>query len=428
MKINKYESYIYAAFLVELLLFFFFRKKIDFILSPILFTCVGIFIALFPIFKFDFLTVSVSQNPRKLKVGFFFSLILICIVFALWANYIFIKNPIDLKNSDIIPYIDSFYVKRFLAAEFVYAKAPGLGYGNWTPNYLPMHWLPFVISKILTIDHRWIPFLFILFSILFYIKNLVLTTNDLRNICIKIILPFVVLFLIFLKQSDALATTVELLIAAYYFFLGVTLQHKSVLKKSIATTLTLLSRYVVIFYLPVAFLIEWFEGRKKLFLQIVLVFFAVLSIYVLPFLLQDSTIFIDGSLSYDIAALGEWKGQTWQNLGSDPWHLFQGLGFASWTYKFYHGDLISQIQFQKTALFLFSFLSLGVSFLFVIKFKNKINSGVLHLASLKLILTFVFAFSLVPYVYLFWTSIFISINVLSNYNLFAEKNKNVKNL
>lgn len=419
-KINKTGLTIYALFLAELLVFFVFKKQLDFIVAPLVFTICGLAIAYYPVAKQPVVDAGSKSNENPYKYIVYSALLIVSLGFCFWAHFIFGNNPIDIKKSDIIPYINEVYVKRFLNNEWVYAKAPGLGYGNWTPNYLPFHWFPFVPAKLLQIDFRWIPFVAYLLSVFIYAQQVLRKTNSIVNICGKLVLPFLILFFICFKQTSELAHTVELLIAGYYFLLSIFINNNSLLGRGFSLTATLLSRYVVIFYLPVALLIEWLSNKKQTILQVVFVLVAVSICYIIPFLSRDWSIFAEGAKSYDIATLGEWDGQDWQPKTDNPFQLFQGLGFASWVYSLSNAPLPNKVALHKNIMFIAIIISIVCLALIVLKKHKTVQPQFLHLLALKTILTIVFAFALVPYNYLFWSSVVISITIVSNYKLINE--------
>lgn len=419
-KMNKTSTVIYTLFLLELLVFFLFKKQLDYIVAPILLTFCGLTIAYYPLLKNPTEYIG-NMPPKKLnKYYIYLFLTIISLSFCLGAHFIFSYNPIDIKISDIIPYIDALYVKRFLNNEWVYAKAPGLGYGNWTPNYLPFHWFPFAIAKLLQIDFRWIPFIVYLLSIFIYAQQLLKQLHSLVNILSKLLLPFVMLFFICFKQTSELAHTVELLIASYYFLLSIFLNNNSFWGRSFSITATLLSRYVIIFYLPIALLIEWLNNKKQTILQVALILVALVAFYIIPFLSKDWSIFTEGAKSYNIAALGEWDGQDWQPITDYPFQLFQGLGFASWVYLLSNAPLSDRIDLLKY-LMIMAIIITSICLIYIVFKKHKtVKPTILHLLALKSLLTIVFAFALVPYNYLFWSSLVISITIVSNYKLINE--------
>ncbi|MFA9214204.1 MAG: hypothetical protein ACEQSR_10215 [Candidatus Methylacidiphilales bacterium] len=350
-----------------------------------------------------------QQNNFKKNNLILFSIGLV--IFSIWAYYIMINNPIDIAKSDIIPYINDLYLKRLFNNEYVYELAPGLGYGNWTPNYLTFHWLPFAISYYFHFDHRWIVLAAFFISIYVYLFHFIKYQNS-NEYWLKASLPFIFLANLFYKQASTFAHTVELLIGSYYFILGMYLLKNQLVGKSIGITLTVLSRYLVIFYIPIALVIEYFANKKLLLKQVLLVLLLVLVFYIIPFMIKDPNIFFKGAASYDLAALGEWDGQSWQPVSDRPFQLFQGLGFASWGYNFLPGSLTQKIQMFKIIMITTIIITILLTIYYIVKNRLKIQPEKYNLASLKLILTVLLSFSLVPYPYLFWTNLILSIVML----------------
>jgi hypothetical protein len=116
-------------------------------------------------------------------------------------------------------------------------------------------------------------------------------------------------------------------------------------------------------------------------------------------------IFFDGAAAYDIAALGEWKGQSWQAAGDPPYQLFQGYGFASWVYMFYPATMLeTKIHFLKNLLLLVMILNVVFGLVYLWKYRPDMSS----LPALLIItLGVFFSFVLVPYNYLYWNVLFL---------------------
>lgn len=381
--------------------------------TPILYFAVCFLIA------FNYLKANISvdinfnsYHSKKWSYTLFGSAI---ILFSVWANKIIVLNPIDIKTSDIIPYINDLYLKRLFNGEFVYKLAPDMGYGNWTPNYLPFHWLPFVISYFFQFDHRWTVLAVFFITVYIYMFHFI-SAKSKKEYWFNASLPFLFLLLLFYKQPGNFAHTVELLIASYYFLLAMFLLKNNVIGKSLGLTLTLLSRYIVVFYIPIALVIEFYLNKKQLIKQIVIVVILVSAFYIIPFLLKDNSIFFKGAAAYDLAALGEWDGQSWQQPNDSPFQLFQGMGFASWAYSFLNGSLDFKIHIFKIMMLSSCLMTILFLIIYFIKNKNKYQIGNWHLASLKIIITVILSFSLVPYSYLFWTNLVLSIVMLGSIN------------
>lgn len=414
MSSNLFFKYkIHLLVLLEFFIFFYLGNKLEFMVTPILYFTVCFFIS----FNYLKMNINIEQKINSFVIKKWSSILFATAIlfFSIWANKIMIKSPIDINVSDIIPYINDLYLKRFFNGEYVYKLAPGMGYGNWTPNYLTFHWLPFAISYYFQFDHRWVVLSVFFITVYIYLFHFISVKSP-KEYWFKASLPFLFLLQLFYKQPDNFAHTVELLIASYYFLLAMFLLKNNVIGKSLGLTLTLLSRYIVVFYIPIALVIEFYLNKKQLIKQIVIVVILVSIFYIIPFLFKDNGIFFKGAASYDLAALGEWDGQSWQQATDRPNQLFHGLGFASWAYSFLNGSLDFKIHIFKIMMLSSCLMTILFLIIYFIKNKNKYQIGNWHLASLKIIITVILSFSLVPYSYLFWTNLVLSIVMLGSIN------------
>jgi hypothetical protein len=101
-----------------------------------------------------------SDRFFKRLYGFYW---IVAIVFVFWAGNIFSWILIDPKSSDIMPSI-ILYVDRFVSGVHPYLPTD---FGGWVvrPNYFTMRWAPYVITKGLGLDHRFLPIVFYLIAI-----------------------------------------------------------------------------------------------------------------------------------------------------------------------------------------------------------------------------------------------------------------------
>jgi hypothetical protein len=146
----------------------------------------------------------------------------------------------------------------------------------------------------------------------------------------------------------------------------------------------------------------------------------VLIFFVFPFVVPVPQMVKLFNANYTASILGEWDGQSWQGSSERPYQLFQGIGFASWFYQFAAGTLLERMELNKYALYIISILTM----LFVVyKYKyirKYIGPNMFSLLSLKLMLTIFYALIMVPYDYLNWVSLTISIVILSRINYSLE--------
>lgn len=323
----------------------------------------------------------------------------------LYANYIFTNNPIDIAKSDIIPLIKEVYYDRFVKGQYVYDRVVGYDYKDWTPNYLPMHWLPFVPALLMNVDPRWVAFILFMCVQTWYIVSILKSNFSNLEKRVKVLIPLIMLFSVMHKQQNSFAHSVELLICSYYMLIAMGLNKYNNSTVSVGFVLTVLSRYVSVFFAPVYAFHAFLSNRINAFKFLFILLIGVLLLYVFPFMRSDPMIFFDGAAAYDIAALGEWKGQSWQAAGDPPYQLFQGYGFASWVYKFYPATILAtKIHFLKNLLLLVMILNVVFGLVYVWKYRPDMSS----LPALLIItLGVFFSFVLVPYNYLFWNVLFL---------------------
>jgi hypothetical protein len=410
---------LFFCFILELLLLFYFRNEAGFILSPMLFLFCGLMMVYFSKDGFELNKGNFKQSNYELndlRLRLFGAFSLIGIVFS---AVLFSKWPIKVENSDIIPLIQNIYVDRFIHLEPVYAVYEGFNYGTFTPNYLPFHWFPFVLPELFNLDPRWAFVLIYLIASGVYTFGFIQVSNK-KSLLIVLSLPFLLWFSIMIKQGKDYANTVELLIAAYYLILGVSLFSNKPFFKAFALVLLLLSRYSLVFWIPLYFLLMWLDNRK-LCIRTALYLFGLMLLFYGPFLIQSPHMLSSGSNLWIDAALGEWKGQSWQAPGDKPFQLFQGMGFASWIYNWSSGSLQEKIIFNKNMMLVLSLVSLVVMSIFVWIKRSGLNKKLFALLSLKLSLLIFYSFVFVPYIYLFWVSIIPSILILTYHFNFQKK-------
>ena len=129
-------------------------------------------------------------------------------------------------------------------------------------------------------------------------------------------------------------------------------------------------------------------------------------IYVFPFMSNRPGLFFEGAAAYDLAALGEWKGQSWQVAGNKPYQLFQGYGFASIYYQAFQSfELLQRIQFLKYSMLLV--MCLNILFWWWMRKRIKTDTFIVLPIILTITLALFLSFVTVPYNYLFWNLLFL---------------------
>lgn len=427
---SKKFLYLYIAFALEILFLFYVKNVLEFILSPLIIIGSGLFLSIYPYFllqknKDSFLEENATKNTaskNNLKqVLLLFSVLTLFTVII--ANYVISKYPINVNESDIIPFIDEIFIKRFLNNEVVYAPYTGFNYGTFTPGYLPFHWLPFVISHILNAHFHWMVVLVFLFACAIYTKVLLKNIQDKKWLLINSSLPFILLFTIYFKNGKTAIQCIEIMIMGYYLILSTFLFSNNVLVKSIGLILPFLSRYSFLFWLPIYFYNMLRNNFKKFLIVAVIFGVMLLLFFIIPFVLPIPEMLKTFNANYTTSILAEWKGQSWQAPTDRPHQLYQGFGLASWFYQFGSGSLLERIELNKNVLFLISILSALLIIFFQPKIRKTVGSNMFSLLTLKFMLTIFYAFIMVPYDYLNWVPLVVSIVILSriNHQSFTQK-------
>ncbi len=427
---NNKSNYLFIAFALEILFLFYVKNVFEFVVSPLIIIGSGLFLSIYPYFilkqnKESFLEENIANYPivksnAKIVITEFLTLSLLTVIIA---NYIINKNPIDVNQSDIIPFIDEIFVKRFLNNEVIYASYTGFNYGTFTPGYLPFHWFPFVISHYLNLNDQWMVIIIFLIASAIYSSVLLNNIHSKFWLVINCSLPFILLFSIYLKAGRTAVQCIEIMIMGYYLILATSLFSKNVFIKSIGLVMPLLSRYSFLFWLPIYFYNLLRDKFKKFLTVSIILGVMVLLFFIIPFVLPIPEMLKSFNANYTTSILGEWKGQSWQAPTDRPFQLYQGLGLASWFYQFGSGTLLERIVFNKNALFIISILSCLVIVVLQHKIRITIGSNMFSLLALKFMLTVFYALIMIPYDYLNWVPLVISIVILSriNYQSFSIK-------
>lgn len=157
----------------------------------------------------------------------------------------------------------------------------------------------------------------------------------------------------------------------------------------------------------------YFSGQRKKAGHIIIICAAgILLLYILPFFINDTGIFVKGYEYHTKAALSEWQGQSWQQPGEKPYQLFTGIGFAGMFYDYYKGSVEEKLRaFQILHVVLCAAIVLFSAIFFFIK-RHKVLFTAFALGTLKIYLSVFYHFIQIPYDYLYLTLIYVSIPVV----------------
>lgn len=310
--------------------------------------------------------------------------------------------PIDyLKvkelGSDVIPQMH-YFVKRFLAGTFPYDPIPinDLDY-VLHPTYPPLKWMPYVLSEWLNIDYRIQGMGVYIISLLFFSYYIIKSG---KNIFLSITIasiPFILSLMYFSQEISSITRTMEYDVAAYYLLVCISLFTKNRWAIAISILFCLLSRYSLVFWLPLVGITAWYYYGFKYFGMITLIISGgVLFIYG-PFLWFDMDTFIRGYEYYALASINEWTPYENHKLS---YHLEKGFGFASYAYLYLTGSIEDKINTLQNIHLYAIILTILILTAYWWKNKDQYSFDIFAIGSFKIYLTLFYSFVVIPYGYL----------------------------
>jgi hypothetical protein len=420
VKINTRALPIYLAFIIELLSLSVCKNVLPAKLNPLITTAASLFIVWYA-YKLwinneeSETVVSIGISKTILKTGS----VLLAVVTGIYFASFFASEPIDINKSDIIPIIQEFYVERLFKGEFVYA-AVDRGTYFWTPNYFPMHWLPFCISFLLNIDHRLLALSVLLAVVCYYSFKTIDREEITINAALKILLPYSILFCMRLDHRIILGHTVETMICGYYLLFAFTIIRGNTILKSLGLSSILLSRFSIVLWTPFYIISSFFNNKKETIrLSIYCLLFALV-VFIIPFISRDPSLLLNGFNAFTEVYLLEWRGQSWQPPGSNPCQLYDGVGFACYYHAFWPGTLLEKLKAIVATQMVLNILVPVLGFIMIKKWSAKIGVERYQLLSLKVCLLVFYSFIVVPYQYLFMVPLFISVVIVSRFNMLKK--------
>ena len=392
------KTWLLTVFAIETLCCTYGLKLISYtdILSLIYFAS-GITIALLIIFFPEIQKIPSPKIRFNSPVPYFrviLCIVMITIVYLI-VRYWLDQIPLDTDYADMLPVIKVMN-QRFIEGQWkhIYDTVPAIWNGT-RPVYLPAMWLPFAPSVIFNFDPRWITaacfvFVFVLFLFILDFKKTGQT--------ITIMLIALVLFWWLLSENEDhgfLSLSEEGVVVLYYTLLVFALFSGNIVAIGILTSLCMLSRYALIGWIP-AFLLYLLlqKQKRKTAVFIVTGIICFLVLFILPFGWKPFVQLTQLPGYYVNFAKIVWKDSR-QVFWLSP-------GFA----KFYGSEKI--ILLHRT-LILLTFLVPSLFVWFCSHPGKKRKAANIPLAALKISVVIFYNFIDVPYLYLFYTSSFISL-------------------
>lgn len=411
--VTRLRPLLYGLLLAELLLATWYRNLFGFYASPVvlyalaLATCVVLYHYIRYAAWLPGRPLAPNTSPWPQAVAVLVAVGTGVAIGTHWVRRIMREVPVDVRASDIIPALQV-YTHRWLAGQEIYTPlTQELGY-HALPTYLPATWFPFVLPEWLGFDYRlWAWGALLVLGAGSYL--LILQPQQRRwPVALALALvPFIIIFSLLRTEEGLTGRSVEGLIIGYYAVLVAGVLRRSAPLEALGLVLCLLSRYALVFWVPLYLgLMFCQESRRRALLLAGAVLAAVLGLYIVPYLSHDWALFWQVQRDYTTVALNEW-----QHLRADglPYHVYNGLGFAPFFYRYGTGSLLERIQLLKTLhLGLLLLLTVGAAWIFWRQRAPRTNFRLYAVLVLKLYLATFYAFLQVPYGYLFTVSIFLS--------------------
>jgi hypothetical protein len=313
-----------------------------------------------------------------------------------WCQYWFDESPIDITNADMLPII-KVMGDRFIAGQHshIYDTIPWIWHGT-KPIYLPAMWLPYVPAIFLGIDMRWVAIAGLLFAFIAFLFLYRPNSHTYLSFFLGALAFLLFWWVVADNTPGIISVAEEGTVIGYYVLLVLALLSGRSWLTGIAISLCMLSRYALVGWVPAYLLYLVLEKRWKSLLTIVV---SGLACFVLLFLLPVGwvTFLRLAKLPGDYIAFA---GRVWK----DSPDVFATAPAFAWFFgphriALLHGVLLT--------------LSFSVPLIFTWAGRRWQQSVNLPLAALKISLVVFYCFIDVPYLYLFYTSSFVSLIIVA---------------
>jgi len=336
----------------------------------------------------------------------------------------FAEFPDPGSYSDVIPQLD-FLFTRFRQGLQPYEALPQLGWHPY-PVYMPMHWLPLGIGYALHIDIRWVGILLLAFASGLWGRYVWQSTLSTVVKILLSLLPGIALYGYMLFARMDISVSLETIIAAYYLVLAAGLANRNIVLTTVGIILCLLSRYTMIFWLPLFAILLWMNKPLKTSIAVwASAAIAVILLYVVPFLAKDPQILAKGIAYHNHCAIAEWD--LFDEKAGDFGTFAGGIYFAPYEWKLISGDAEHKV-FVSRAIQATLMIGLVVwGLLYYRKNKERLSFYDMSLAGLYLTVLFFYMFSPLLYKYYYIVLLCLSAVLTGKIIVNNDNNKPGKN-
>lgn len=319
-----------------------------------------------------------------------------------YAKDLFETFPLDYRVADMLP-IMKIMTERFISGADPYAIIPEI-WGGMQPIYLPALWLPNLPAIALDFDMRWIGVAGLGISAVLIYDNLNLSK---QSISPRSLIPFILLLVMMISVDPSMITkTQESIIVLWYVCMIWSLIEGRSYLFGLFSALSLLSRYAIAPWLlmigGLLIITKRIDFLKRSMLTGVITLVVLL---VISGAYQHTPVFLGLSDNY-LAAIQS-NQVKYESL------IHNGLGIA----KFFRYDQLHLLHGLMQCVALITPLVLGVFYYLKrgqMEFKN------FALGSLKICLVLFYSLIIMPYSYLFYPSIFLSLMIVTRIKSIAQ--------
>jgi len=303
--------------------------------------------------------------------------------------------PDPSKVSDVMPQLEMLY-QRFSKGIPPYSLVHFESYSAY-PVYMPLHWLPIGFTDWLGIDARWIGILLLFPTMAIFGQSVMKYNDHIGRQLAAIVLVSLPIFGFFKYAQLGIGVSLETVIVAYYLVLAAGLIQRNLTLITLGIVLILLSRYTFIFWLPTfAYLMIWHFSFKKSMVILGVVLASVIGLYIIPFIMKDPSIFVEGIGYHRKAVVGEWMG-----YGNPPisYSMEDGMTFAGNLKRTLTGEMEARVFINRVIQAGMLLLTMAVGlFAYHTKLK-RMNIFDFSLGMLYVFLMVFFLFSPLTYLY-----------------------------
>jgi hypothetical protein len=308
---------------------------------------------------------------------------------------LFVQYADPGQYSDVLPQLEAQY-QRFMRGEMPYAPVD-LGYNAPYPVYMPLHWLPIGISDALGIDTRWSGYILLVLAAGAYGYWIGRQNASVGARITALFLPSMGLWGFILWGKLEVPVSFEIVVAAYYLVLVAGLLGRSLRWITIGIILCVLSRYTLVFWLPLLAFVLWQEyPRQANFRVWAAVALSVVLLYIVPFWLQDPGIFAAGIKYHNDGAVAQWIGQ-----GDPPvsWSMEKGVYFGINMKALFPGDAVQQVFLARVLQATLMLVLLGFGLWAYRRWKDRVDGFSLCVVLLYAVLGCFYFFSPMTFQY-----------------------------